>query len=425
VSVEVTVLPNGLTVATDPIPEFGTAAVSVTFGAGSRSEGEAEHGLAHLLEHMAFKGTTRRSALQIAEEIEEVGGDLNAATSVEQTAYDARVLAGDVPLALDILADIVIDPLFDADELKREKGVILQEIGSVDDTPDELVYDLALETAFSAQPLGRPILGTPDTVRALDRSALVGFRGRNYCGNAGVVTASGAVRHAEVVALAEEHFADLRPKAESAASGAARWTGGERRELRDLEQAHLVLACPGLSMIDDDAYALQVFAHILGGGMSSRLFQEVREKRGLVYSIQAFHWAFADTGLFGVYAGTGEGDLDELVPVMLDEIAEATATVNEREVERAKAQMRMSLEMAREQPTSRAERLARQILVYGRPIPGEEILSRLDAVTVEDVRRTGLAAVSGVPSLAAVGPVQRLPGIERFAERLGSARRAA
>ena len=418
-SVEVTVLPNGLTVATDPIPEFGTAAVSVTFGAGSRSEGEAEHGLAHLLEHMAFKGTTRRSALQIAEEIEEVGGDLNAATSVEQTAYDARVLAGDVPLALDILADIVIDPLFDADELKREKGVILQEIGSVDDTPDELVYDLALETAFSAQPLGRPILGTPDTVRALDRSALVGFRGRNYCGNAGVVTASGAVRHAEVVALAEEHFADLRPKAESAASGAARWTGGERRELRDLEQAHLVLACPGLSMIDDDAYALQVFAHILGGGMSSRLFQEVREKRGLCYSVYAFHWAFEDSGVFGIAAATGEDEVAELVPVVLDELRRATETITEEEVTRVRNQIRAGLLMSLESPSARAGQLARQQILWGRTIPLQETVDRINRITADRVKHVAnqIFATNEV-SLAGIGPVSKLPDYVSIGERL-------
>jgi predicted Zn-dependent peptidase len=423
-SVEISVLPNGLTVATDRMDSVGTAALSVVFGAGSRSEAEGEHGLAHLLEHMAFKGTTRRSARRIAEEIEEVGGDLNAATSVEQTSYDARVLAGDVPLALDMLADILTDPLLPDDELAREKGVIVQEIGAVDDTPDDLVYDLVQSIAFTGQALGRPILGTPDSVEALDRAAIVGFLGRHYHGPRAVVTAAGAVNHADIVAQVGDLLSGL-PSQPDTLLGAARWTGGETRDVRDLEQAHIVLGFPGRALGDEDAIALQVFSNVLGGGMSSRLFQEVREKRGLVYTIQAFHWAFSDTGLFGVYAGTGEDDIAELMPVMLDELADAARTATETEIARAKAQMRMSLELSREQPTSRAERLSRQILTLGRVVTSEEILGRLEAVTAEDVRRVGLAALSAPPALAAIGPVASLPDVGRLAERLGVPRRAA
>lgn len=423
-SVEISVLPNGLTVATDRMDSVGTAAVSVVFGAGSRSEEEGEHGLAHLLEHMAFKGTTRRSARRIAEEIEEVGGDLNAATSVEQTSYDARVLAGDVPLALDMLSDILTDPLLADDELAREKGVIVQEIGAVDDTPDDLVYDLVQSIAFTGQALGRPILGTPESVEALDRAAISGFLGRHYHGSRAVVTASGAVNHADIVSQVGDLLGGL-PAESARALGAARWTGGETRDVRDLEQAHIVLGFPGRALGDEDAIALQVFSNVLGGGMSSRLFQEVRERRGLVYTIQAFHWAFSDTGLFGVYAGTGEDDIGELMPVMLDELSDAARTATESEIARAKAQMRMSLELAREQPVSRAERLSRQILTLGRVVTSEEILARLEAVTAEDVRRVGLAALSAPPALAAIGPVSSLPDVDRLSERLGVPRRAA
>jgi predicted Zn-dependent peptidase len=417
-SVAITKLKNGLTVATDTMPGIGTASVSVAFGTGSRSETEKEHGLAHLLEHMAFKGTSRRSAQKIAEEIEEVGGDLNAATSVEQTSYDARVLKEHVPLALDILSDILTKPTFPDEELARERGVILQEIGAVEDTPDDLVYDLGFETAFGGQSLGRQILGTPKSVKALDRAAISGFLDRHYRAPRAVVSVAGAASHADVVKLAEDLLGDLPPQAGPSAPDAV-WTGGEVRNLRKLEQAHLVLSFPGRALPDNDALALQVFAGLLGGGMSSRLFQEIREKRGLVYSIQAFHWAFSDTGLFGVYAGTGESDLDELMPVMLDELAGAARNAHETEVNRAKAQMRMSLELSREQPTARAERLSRQILVLGRPVPAEEILTRLDAITVEDVRRVGRAAISATPALAALGPVKRLMPFERIIERLG------
>ncbi|MDX6807319.1 pitrilysin family protein [Terrihabitans rhizophilus] len=423
-SVEVTVLSNGLTVATDRMEHVGTASVSVTFGAGSRSEAESEHGLAHLLEHMAFKGTTRRTALRIAEEIEEVGGDLNAATGVEQTSYDARVLAGDVPLALDILSDILTSPLFPEDELEREKGVILQEIGAVEDTPDDLVYDLAQSAAFAGQAIGRPILGTPESVGSLDRAAISGFLGRHYQAGRAIVAAAGDVRHSDVVALAQDHLGGLANGGGEGTSQ-ARWSGGEMRDVRDLEQAHIVMAFPGLALSHDDTIALQVYANLLGGGMSSRLFQEVREKRGLVYTIQAFHWSFADTGMLGVYAGTGEDDIRELMPVMMDEMADAAHTASEREIARAKAQMRMSLELAREQPVARAERLSRQILTLGRVVTAEEILARLEAVTVEDVRRAALASLSGPPALAAIGPVRPLPQLDRLTGRLGARPAAA
>jgi predicted Zn-dependent peptidase len=424
-SVEVTVLPTGLTIATDRMEHVGTASVSVAFGAGSRSEADAEHGLAHLLEHMAFKGTARRTALRIAEEIEEVGGDLNAATGVEQTSYDARVLARDVPLALDILSDILTAPLFPEDELERERGVILQEIGAVEDTPDDLVYDLAQSAAFAGQAIGRPILGTPESVGSLDRTAIAGFLGRHYRAGRAIVAAAGDVRHADVVALAQEHLGGLAAGRGEDTPTQAVWSGGEIRDVRDLEQAHIVMAFPGLALSDDDTIALQVYANLLGGGMSSRLFQEVREKRGLVYTIQAFHWSFADTGMLGVYAGTGEDDIRELMPVMLDEMADAAHTAGEREIARAKAQMRMSLELAREQPVARAERLSRQILTLGRVVTAEEILARLDAVTVDDVRRAALASLSRPPALAAIGPVRPMPELDRLSERLGARPAAA
>jgi predicted Zn-dependent peptidase len=419
-TIRISTLANGVRVATDAMPEVGTAAVSLAFRAGARSEDEAEHGLAHLLEHMAFKGTARRSARDIADAIEAVGGDLNAATGTEVTTYEARVLAADVPLAIDLVADIVTAPAFDPAELKREKGVILQEIGAVEDTPDDLVNDLLQETAFMGQALGRPILGTPKTVKALSRDALGGFLARHYRGEAAVLAAAGAVDHEAVVETAERLLGSLAPPA-APEPPPARWTGGTRRLVRRLEQAHVLIGWQGRPLGAADVLALQVFAAIAGGGMSSRLFQEVREKRGLAYAINAFHWGFSDTGLFGVYAGTAGADVAELVPVVLDELSGVAAAIEPAELARAKAQRKMSLELAREQAGARADRLAQQLFIFGRPLPAEEILARLEAVTADDVRRVGLAALASPPAVAGIGPVADLWDGARVAERLGAA----
>jgi predicted Zn-dependent peptidase len=423
-SARLTVLPSGLAVITDRMPELGTAAVGVSFGAGARSEADSEHGLAHLLEHMAFKGTARRSAREIAEEIEQVGGDLNAATGVEQTGYSARTLAEDVPLALDILSDIVVAPRFDPEELKREKNVIVQEIGGVEDTPDDLVFDWLQETAFPDQPLGRSILGTPKSIRALDDAALRGFRDRCYRAADAVVVAAGAVEHEAVVDEAARRFEALAGgRSEKPASAA--YTGGDRRARRDLEQLHVALAFEGLAFDADDVYAAQVFANLVGGGMSSRLFQEVREERGLAYTVHAFHWSYADTGLFGLYAGLGADDAADILPVALDVLADACETADEREVERAKAQMKAGLLMSLEQPAARADHHARHQLAFGRPLDVAETVAKIDAVSVADARAVGRRLMSSAPTLAAVGPTRKLIAPERLAERLGARAPAA
>ncbi|GLK77875.1 peptidase M16 [Methylopila jiangsuensis] len=424
-SARVTTLPSGLAVVTDAMPELGTAAVGVTFGAGARAEREDEHGLAHLLEHMAFKGTARRSALAIAEEIEQVGGDLNAATGVEQTSYSARALAADVGLALDILADIVTEPAFDPEELKREQGVIVQEIGAVEDTPDDLVFDLLQETAFPDQPLGRSILGTPKTVRGLDRDKLSGFLARGYRAGAGVVTAAGAVEHDRVVEDVARLFARL-PEGAGETPAPAVYRGGDlRRDKRDLEQIHVAIAFEGRPYDAPDAYAAQVFANLAGGGMSSRLFQEVRERRGLAYSVHAFHWGYADAGLFGAYAALGPQDAAEILPVLLDVLVGAAEDATEREVARAKAQMKAGLLMSLEQPTARADHHARHQLAHGRPLDPDEIVAKIEAVDVDAARAAGARMLATPYTLSALGPTRKLLSAERLAERLGPRRRPA
>ena len=338
-SVEVTRLPSGLAVVTDAMTHLQTASLGVWVGAGSRDERPDEHGISHLLEHMAFKGTKRRTARQIAEEIEAVGGDLNAATSDESTAYYARVLKADVPLALDVLSDILSEPAFDPEELQREQNVIVQEIGASEDAPDDLVFDKLQETAFPDQPVGRSILGTRETVRSFDRRRLAAYLTRNYRAPDMVVAAAGAVDHKAVVAEVERRFAKFVGPA-APAPEPARYVGGSTIEARDLEQVHITLAMHGVPQRDPTLFSLQVFTSVLGGGMSSRLFQEVREIRGLCYSIYAFHAPYSDTGMFGLYAGTDATDVPELMRVVVGEITNAAETINEAEVARAKVQMK-------------------------------------------------------------------------------------
>jgi predicted Zn-dependent peptidase len=422
-TVEVTRLPSGLAVVTDRMPHLQSAALGVWVGAGSRDERADEHGISHLLEHMAFKGTKRRNARQIAETIEAVGGDLNAATSVETTGYFARVLKNDVPLALDVLSDILSEPTFDPEELRREQNVIVQEIGGAEDAPDDLVFDRLQETAFPKQPVGRSILGTPETVRSFNSAKLRAYLNRNYKAPDMLVAAAGAVDHRQILDEVEKRFAAFTgpPGPEPQP---AKFQGGTRVETRDLEQVHIAMALHGISVTDPHLHSLQIFTSALGGGMSSRLFQEVREVRGLCYAIHAFHMPYSDTGLFGLYAGTDETDAPELMRVVIDQIGNATETLKEAEINRAKAQMKAGLLMALESSEARIGQLARQMLAYGRPIPLEEIVAKVEAVTVESARDAGRALVErGRPAIAALGPGNGLESTAAIAESL--VRRAA
>jgi predicted Zn-dependent peptidase len=415
--IDITTLPNGLMVATERMPEIATATLGVWVGTGSRHEEPHEHGLSHLIEHMAFKGTARRSARQIAEDIENVGGDINAATSVEYTSYTARVLGENVDVALDVLGDILIHSAFDAGELAREKGVILQEYAAVEDTPDDLIYDAFMETAFAGQAVGRPILGTPDTIKSFDEATIRAFLAREYTPGKMVLAAAGDVEHARIVDLAERLFGAM-PTVPARQPEAGRYTGGERRISRKLEQANLVLGLPGLSFKDPNYYAAHLFAHMLGGGLTSRLWHEVRETRGLAYSIDSFHWPFSDCGLFGIGAGTAGSDVRELMDVTLACMVQATQDISEIELIRAKAQMKVALLTALETPGGRIERVARQLLSWGRVVGSEEIVRKVDALEVEHVREAGRSLLRGAPTLAAIGPIKALPSLDSIASGL-------
>lgn len=415
--VKVTTLQNGLRVITDPMPGLETSAVGVWVDTGARHETAAENGISHVLEHMAFKGTARRSALQIAEVIESVGGHLNAYTSRDQTAYFARILKEDVPLAVDILGDILQHSSFDQTEIAREKEVIVQEIGQTFDTPDDIIFDHLQETAYPDQPIGRSILGTAAQVRSFDRSLMAGYMKSHYLAPKMVLSASGAVDHDALIRLAEEAFGELAVTGKTDMEP-AEYRGGEYREERNLEQVHYALSVPGVSYSDPDYYTIQILSGLLGGGMSSRLFQEIRERRGLCYSVFSFASSFADTGTFSVYAGTGEDQIGELSHVLTDELLRVSEDIDIVEVDRAKAQLKASLLMGMESPASRSEAHARQLLIYDRVLPAAEIAEMIDAVTVEDTKNLAGRLFFGVtPTMAALGPLKKLDPFNRITAR--------
>lgn len=416
-SIRVTTLPSGLRVASDAMPAVDSVSVGAWVDVGARTEAAEVNGITHLVEHMLFKGTRRRSAQAIAEQIEDVGGQINAYTSREQTAYFCKVLQEDLGLAVDILADILQHSIFDPTELAREQAVVLQEIGQAHDTPDDIVFDHFQATAFPGQPVGRPVLGTPATVEALSRDRLLGHVGHHYTAPRMVIAAAGRLDHDRLVELAATTFADL-PAGAPLTQDTARYVGGDYREDRDLEQVHYVLGFEGVGYRSDDFYTHSVLSMLLGGGMSSRLFQEIRERRGLVYSLYSFSSAFCDVGLFGIYAGTGEDGIAELVPVLCDELLKAADTVSDDEVDRARAQMRAGVRMAQESTGSRCEQLAQQLQVYGRPQPPAEVLDRLDAVTRRGVQAACADLLASPPTMAAVGPLGRLPPLTVVSDRL-------
>ncbi|MGE0283336.1 MAG: M16 family metallopeptidase [Rhizobiaceae bacterium] len=416
--VEVSRLSNGLTVATETLPSVESVALGVWVKSGARNERDDEHGMAHLLEHMAFKGTSSRTAFQIASQIENVGGEINAATSVETTSFYARVLSDDMPLAVDILADILQDSSFDPAELAREQHVILQEIGAAHDTPDDIVFDRFSETAYRHQTIGRSILGTPETVKSFTAPQIRSFIERQYGADRMVVVAAGDVKHDEFVREVERKLGGFRATSDSTIPHYAHYVGGDFREDRDLMDAQIILGFEGRAYHVRDFYASQVLSMILGGGMSSRLFQEVREKRGLCYSIYSFHWGFSDTGIFGVHAATGEGDIAKLVPLILKEFGKASESISQAELDRARAQYRAGLIMSAESAASRASQIARQLLLFGRPIDKEELMTRLGALTVDRLTDLSARLFSTTPTVAAIGPIGSLAPYEQIADLL-------
>jgi predicted Zn-dependent peptidase len=401
-------------------------ALSVVIRGGARWEDEAHNGWSHLLEHMVFKGAGRRSARDIVEAIEQQGGHINAATGYERTSFQVRCLKGGLPLAMDVLSDLVRDPTLTSADLEREKSVIGQEIAEAADTPDDRVFDLAQSHAFKGQALGRPILGETQTIGTATAQALGAYHRALYASDRIVVSAAGAVDEDALLALAQAQFGDAAPCDASPACGVARpqlgaFAGGSWTETRKLEQAHLVFLLPGVGARDPDYFAARLFAEALGGGMSSRLFQEAREVRGLVYGIDAYCDSYEDCGVFGVYAGTAAGDAVETARVTAQQIHALAEGVTAPELARAKAQLKASLFMAREQPLARAEQAAGQLFLFDRLFSPAELALAIDEVGVAEFQGFGrrLAAESRA-AIAVLGPRKAAPAADAFRAALAA-----
>ncbi|MGE3231227.1 MAG: M16 family metallopeptidase [Hyphomicrobium sp.] len=400
---EITRLGNGLTVVSHTMGHLETTSLGIWVGVGSRHESPEENGISHLLEHMSFKGTASRTAREIAEEIEAVGGELNAATGLDTTAYFARVLKGDEGVALELLADILLNSRFSPDELEREREVILQEIAGVRDMPEDIAFELLNEAAYPEQAVGRTILGPAANVRRFAPADLSRFLECHYRPQRMVLSAAGAIRHAPLVRHAEALFGGLTD-AKIVGEDRAHYRGGIRWHHKRFEQSHLALAFEGPSFRDPQYLTAQVFSGLFGGGMSSRLFQEAREKRGLCYSIYSSAWGLADTGLLAVHAATGTGTMASLIDVTggeLDDVGRNGPSA--AELGRAKAQLKAGLLMSLESSSARAEQMARHMLAYGRIIGSDELVQRVDAVTIEDVGHFAKHLGAGTASVAVVG----------------------
>ncbi len=407
-TVRLSTLPGGLRVATDSVPGMETAAIGLWVAAGTRHEEPADNGVAHLVEHMLFKGTRRRSAFDISSQMDRVGGHLNAYTGREATAYHAQVLKEDLPLALDILADMLQNAVLDTAELDRERAVIVQEIGQSLDQPEDYLFDIVQEKAWPASGLGAPVLGRTEIIRSIPRERLTAYMASHYAAPQIILAAAGGVDHDTLVSLAGKQLGGL-PRQARTCSAPARFSGGDLRVPREIEQLHSLILFPGLSYADPDYYPLSVFSTLLGGGMSSRLFQEVREKRGLAYSIHSFAAGFCDGGQFGVYAGTGPARAPELLPVIAGEMLGALEKLEEEELVRAQAQLRAALFMAQESSMARAERLASNLIMHGRIVDHAEVAQKIAAVQAEDIRRVARRLLSCPPVTGFVGPLDHVP----------------
>ncbi|MFQ3360920.1 MAG: M16 family metallopeptidase [Alphaproteobacteria bacterium] len=406
--INITKLKNNIRVVSHEMQNLETLSLGVWIEVGARDEKQNEQGISHLLEHMAFKGTKTRSAKEIAMAIENVGGDINASTSLERTSYYVRVMKNDAKVALEILSDIIKNSIFDQSELDKEKNVIYQEIASNNDSPDDVVFENLQKTAYSNQSIGRSILGTNDTLSGIDSSALVSYLNRYYHSNNIVIAATGSIKHSDFVSLVEDYFSDIK-KQNLINTVPARYDGGDIREEREIEQAHLLFAFEGNSYNDKNLYASHLFSNALGGGMSSRLFQNIREELGLSYSVFSFASNYKDTGIFGIYAATSPEKINECSRVIAEELFNITSTLTEEELERAKKQLKSGLMMALESPISRLNQIARQVSIYGRVFPTNEIIQKIDQQSIESIQAYSRNMIdSSMLTVSALGPISKL-----------------
>jgi len=408
--IELTTLPNGVRVVSETVPHVQSASVGLWIGVGSRDEDAPIRGISHFIEHMLFKGTQRRTARQIADEIESRGGHVNAFTDKEVTCYETRVLADDVPLAMDVLTDMLRNSLLDPEEMEREKRVVLEEIKMYEDTPEELVHEVFTETLWRSHPLGKPIIGTDRTVSGLSRDDLTGYIAGRYRPDRIVVAAAGNMEHGDLVRLAEQTLGDLngtappRPKRRPRPSGKSKQV---RR--RDIEQVHFCLGSAAYSKKDKERYALSILNNVLGGNMSSRLFQEIREKRGLAYSIGSYTRLYQDAGYFSVYGGTSPETYAEVIELTRAEFAKVKQHgLTDDELAKAKTQVRGALVLGMESMTNRMHRYGESLLAYGKVIPLSDVLREYEAVSHESIAKVAAHVLDdSTLTLTAIGPFPR------------------
>ncbi|MBR7158323.1 MAG: insulinase family protein [Alphaproteobacteria bacterium] len=415
---EITVLDNGIRVITDNMPQAESVALGMWVNAGAQNESKENNGISHLLEHMAFKGTTTRTFKDIDEEIENLGGSINAYTSREETAYYARMLKENADTAMDIIGDILQNPTFPDEELKKEKTVIIQEINQSYDTPDDYVFDLYQEKAFPNQPLGRPIAGLAENVKAFTRDDIQSYVAEQYVASQMVFSAAGNVNHDQIIGLAEKIFTKF-PKKDKKLPVTPVYKGGDVRCERDIEQLQLVLGFNGIPYNDEAYYAANIMAIILGNSTTSRMYQEIREKRGLVYNIWSYPSFYRNAGMFNIYAGTSAESADELIPAVGGEIRKITEYITPQELARAKAQMKANILMSLESSSSRCDKNARQMLIFNRLLTSEEMREKIEAVSAGDVLQVAARIFSSEVTFAALGRVKELKEPEAIRKDLG------
>lgn len=415
------VLPNGVRVITEEIEHVRSVAIGIWVGAGSRDEREGYEGISHFIEHMFFKGTQRRTARDLAESLEAVGGQLNAFTTKEYTCFYAKVLDEDLDLAIDVLSDMFHGSLFDEQEIEKEKKVVIEEIKMYEDSPDEIIHDLFSEYVWGEHSLGKPILGTEKSVQSLTRAKILDYLSHHYAPDNLVIAVAGNIKHQEILATLTPLFGDFRRGGRRVLEGTPTGQTVQKLVTKDTEQAHLIIGVPGLGQDDPDIYPMHIINNVLGGGLSSRLFQEIREQRGLAYSVYSYHSTYVDTGLFAVYAGTSPGNAEEVVECILGEIKDVKNNgITEGELERTKAQIKGNLYLGLESVNSRMSRLGKTELTYDRVLTPEEVVEKLERVTLDDIQRVmNRLWLAEKISLVMVGPAKHEVDLADLIKRVG------
>lgn len=402
---KITRLNNGLRIATDFMSDVESASISIWINTGSRNETKKDNGISHFLEHMAFKGTEKRSAKQIAEEFDNIGGKVNAFTSREYTVYYAKILKDNIGTAMEILSDIIQNSTYKKEELENERKVILQEIAMTKDTPDDIIFDYYQSKAFPNQPFGRSILGTSANIKSFKRKDLIKHVQDHYLAGDMIISIAGKSRHSKNVRLVRKYFSDIK-KGSNNKFDTAEYKGGDFRKEKKLEQAHIVFGFQGYSYKTDKFYTSNILSSVLGGGMSSRLFQEIREKKGLCYTIYSMSSSYYDTGSFKIYAGVSPKKTNELIDAVIKELKKIANKISQKELKRSVAQCKASILMARESTTARSRHLGSDLFAYSRVRTIKEIIKKIESIKVKDLQNLMEEILSSSPTLALLGNVK-------------------